>query len=189
MLSIVIPSVMFLFVCTFRKSLFDVQRLGFEITLHSSSAPVQIHLIGIPDSPDHRSVRNKEVKFIWIYSLMSRFSTRCPYKRESVLQRVFNIRKFCRDCPSYRCVRIREVSLPRGSTVYFFNLSLLTMSRLFMIFVLSFPLLSGTDTVCLPVWSCEKGDRESHRQALWSRKITVTEYLVFKTIATFYRQI
>jgi len=26
--------------------------------------PVQIHLIGIQDSPDHRSVRNKEVKFI-----------------------------------------------------------------------------------------------------------------------------
>ena len=26
--------------------------------------PVQIHLIGIRDLPDHRSVRNKEVKFI-----------------------------------------------------------------------------------------------------------------------------
>ena len=25
--------------------------------------PKQIHLIGNPDSPDHRSVRNKEVKF------------------------------------------------------------------------------------------------------------------------------
>ena len=43
---------------------------GLYITLHSSSArldgihPVQIHLIGIRDSPDHRSVRNKEVKFI-----------------------------------------------------------------------------------------------------------------------------
>ena len=40
------------------------------ITLHSSSArldgihPVHIQLIGIRDSPDHRSVRNKEVKFI-----------------------------------------------------------------------------------------------------------------------------
>ena len=43
---------------------------GLYITLHRSSArldeihPVQIHLIGIRDSPDHRSVRNKEVKFI-----------------------------------------------------------------------------------------------------------------------------
>ena len=40
---------------------------GLYITLHSSPArldgiyPVQIHLIGIRDSPDHRSVRNKEV--------------------------------------------------------------------------------------------------------------------------------
>ena len=39
-------------------------------TLHSSSArldeihPVQIYLTGIRDSPDYRSVRNKEVKFI-----------------------------------------------------------------------------------------------------------------------------
>ena len=41
--------------------------------------PLQIHLIGIRDSPDQRSVRNKEVKFIWIYSLGPRFSVRCPY--------------------------------------------------------------------------------------------------------------
>ena len=42
--------------------------------------PMQIRLIGIRDSPaDHRSVRNKEVKFIWIYSLGPRFSVRCPY--------------------------------------------------------------------------------------------------------------
>ena len=40
---------------------------AFEVTLHSSSArldgiyPVQIHLIGIRNSPDHYSVRNKEV--------------------------------------------------------------------------------------------------------------------------------
>ena len=39
------------------------------ITLHSSPArldgihPVQIHLIGIRDSPDHCSVHNKQVKF------------------------------------------------------------------------------------------------------------------------------
>ena len=43
---------------------------AFEVTLHSSSArlngiyPVQIHLIGIRNSPDHYSIRNKEVKFI-----------------------------------------------------------------------------------------------------------------------------
>ncbi len=30
-------------------------------------------------SPDHRSVRNKEVKFIWICSLGPGFSVRCPY--------------------------------------------------------------------------------------------------------------
>ena len=80
---------------TFSKSLFGMQQpwtaTGLYITLHSSSAkldrifPVQIHLIGIWDSPDHRSVRNKEVKFIWIYSLGLRFRVRCPYCRESVL--------------------------------------------------------------------------------------------------------
>ena len=43
---------------------------GHYITLHSSSPrldrifSVQIRQIGIRDSPDHRSVRNKEVKFI-----------------------------------------------------------------------------------------------------------------------------
>ena len=41
---------------------------AFEITLHSSSArrihPVQIHPIGIRDSHDYHSVRNREVKFI-----------------------------------------------------------------------------------------------------------------------------
>ena len=45
---------------------------GVYITLHNSSArldgihPVEIHdhLIGIRDSPDHRSVFNKEVNFI-----------------------------------------------------------------------------------------------------------------------------
>ena len=43
----------------------------FEVTLHSSSArldgiypSLQIHPIGIRNSPDHYSVRNKEVKFI-----------------------------------------------------------------------------------------------------------------------------
>ena len=36
-------------------------------------------LIGIRDSPDHRSVHNKEVNFICIYSLGSRLSARCLY--------------------------------------------------------------------------------------------------------------
>ena len=55
---------------TFRKSLYGMQRLGFKSPCIASSArldgiqPVQIHLIGIRDSPYHRSVRNKEVKFI-----------------------------------------------------------------------------------------------------------------------------
>ena len=49
---------------------------GLHITLHSSPTrldgihPVQIHLIGIRHSPDHRRVRHKGVKFIWIYSLV-----------------------------------------------------------------------------------------------------------------------
>ena len=83
------------------------------ITLHSSSArldgifPVQIHLIGIRDSPDHRSVRNKEVKFMWIYSLGPRFSVRCPYYR---LYENF--------VGTLGTVRNGEVSVPRGSTVY-----------------------------------------------------------------------
>ena len=37
--------------------------------LASVLMPVQIHLIGIRDSPDHRSVGNKEVKSIGICSL------------------------------------------------------------------------------------------------------------------------
>ena len=55
---------------TFSKLLFGSVAVGLYITLHSSPArldrihPVQIHLIGIRDSPDHRSVRNKEVKFV-----------------------------------------------------------------------------------------------------------------------------
>ena len=57
---------------------------GLYITLHSSTArldgihPGQTHTIGIRDSPYHRNVRNKEAKFIWIYSLRLRCSVRCP---------------------------------------------------------------------------------------------------------------
>ena len=49
---------------------------AFEITLHSSSARRDSPCA---DSLDHRSVFNKEVKFIGIYSLGPKFSVRCPY--------------------------------------------------------------------------------------------------------------
>ena len=39
--------------------------------------------IGIRDSPDHRSVRNKEINFILIYSLGPRFSVRSVRVGES----------------------------------------------------------------------------------------------------------
>ena len=55
----------------FRKSLFGIQALGFTspCIAHASARldgihSVHIQLIGIRDSPDHRSVRNKEVNFI-----------------------------------------------------------------------------------------------------------------------------
>ena len=71
MLSVVIQalkkSVMFL--CTpFANRCLIYSDWAFEVTLHSSSArlegiyPVQIHLIGTRNSPDHCSVHNKEVK-------------------------------------------------------------------------------------------------------------------------------
>ena len=63
---------------TFRKSLFDIQRLKSPCIAHQPDGihTVQIHLIGIRDLPDHRSVRSKEVKFIRIYSLGPTFSAR-----------------------------------------------------------------------------------------------------------------
>ena len=68
-------SVMFLCIPLTNRNVGMSSDWAFEITLHSSSArlegihpvqihPVQIHLIRIQDSPDHRSVHNKEVKFI-----------------------------------------------------------------------------------------------------------------------------
>ena len=79
MLSVVIEAFKKLcsLICTpFANYVFGILWLAFEVTLHSSSArldriyPVQIHLIGIRNSPDHYSVHNKEVKFsIWIYYL------------------------------------------------------------------------------------------------------------------------
>ena len=51
--------------------------------------------------------------------------------------------------------------------IYINNFSLLTMPRLWLIFIcLTFALLSGPDAVGMPMWSSEKGDRESHLQAL-----------------------
>ena len=50
------------FLCTpFANRCFIYSDWAFEVTLHQ------------------RSVRNKEVKFIWIYSLGPRFSVCCPY--------------------------------------------------------------------------------------------------------------
>ena len=51
----------------------------------------------------HWSVRNKEIQFVWIFSLGPRFRVRCPYLG------IF---------PGQWTVRIREVSVRRGSTVY-----------------------------------------------------------------------
>ena len=81
--------------------------------------PVQIHLIGIRNSPDHCRVRNKEVKFI-CYSLGQRFSVRCPYQRESVLQRLFLKKIYDNFVGTLETARNREVSIPRGLTVLLF---------------------------------------------------------------------
>ena len=66
---------------------------GLYITLHSSSAildgihPVHIQLIGAGFGIHliTAAVRNKDVNFIWIYSLGPRFIVRYPYQKESVL--------------------------------------------------------------------------------------------------------
>ena len=85
MLSVVIQALKkpVMFLCTKNRCLIYSDR-AFEVTpciAHQPDEihPVQIHLIGIRDSPDHRSVRNKEIKFIRIYYLGSTFSVRFPY--------------------------------------------------------------------------------------------------------------
>ena len=96
-------SVMFL--CTpFANRCLIYSDWAFEITLHSPS----IHKLS---SPDHRSVRNKEVKFIRIYSLEPRFSVLCPYQTESVLQRFFLKRTYENFVGTLETVRNREVSV------------------------------------------------------------------------------
>ena len=136
MLSVVIQALKksVTFLCTtFADRCLICSDWAFEVTLHSSSArlevihPVQIHLIRIQDSPDHRSVRNKEVKFIWIYSLGPRFSVRCPYYRGfcfCAFHKHANseVQKPTVDCVenfvgTVETVRNTEVSVPRGSTV------------------------------------------------------------------------
>ena len=86
MLSVVIQALKksVTFLCTpFADRCLIYSDWAFEVTLHSSSARRDSPCA---DSPDHRSVRNKEVKFICrIFFLGPRFSARCPYHRESVL--------------------------------------------------------------------------------------------------------
>ena len=59
-----------MFLCTPFQIVVWYTATELYITLHNSSArldgfhPVQNHLIGIRNSPDHRSVGNKEVKFV-----------------------------------------------------------------------------------------------------------------------------
>ena len=59
--------------------------------------PVQIHLIGIRGSPDHRSVGNREVKFIGICSLDGAETVSVVRIREGPYYRgVFFVRKYMR---------------------------------------------------------------------------------------------
>ena len=55
---------------------------------------MQITLIGIRDSLDHRSVRNREVKFIRIYSLGPRFSVRSVRVSKSPYYRGFLMKTY-----------------------------------------------------------------------------------------------
>ena len=83
---------------------------GLYITLHSPSARLDsIHPIcrfiwsgfGIRDSPDHHSVRNKEVKFVWVYSLGPRFSVSCPYIERVRIIEIFFKRKYMRSLSAH----------------------------------------------------------------------------------------
>ena len=71
-----------MFLCTpFANRCLIYSNRALEVTLHSSSARRDSPRA---DSPDHRSVRNKEIKLIRIYYLGPRFSIRCPYLLEQV---------------------------------------------------------------------------------------------------------
>ena len=71
MLSVVIQALkkLVMFLCTpfaNRRLIYSDGLLNSPCIAHQPDRihPVQIHLIGIRDSPDHRSVLNKEVKLI-----------------------------------------------------------------------------------------------------------------------------
>ena len=109
MLSLVIQalkrSVMFL--CTpFANRCLIHSDWAFEITWHSSSARWDSPCA---DSPDHRSVRNEEVTFIWIYSLGPRFGVRCPI-RESSYYKGFFLKKIWEICRTLKTVRLYSFS-------------------------------------------------------------------------------
>ena len=72
---------------------------------------MQIYLIGIRNSPDHRSVRNIEVNFVRIYSLGPRFIVRCRCERESVLYRLFLKKIYANFVGTLVTVRNREVAV------------------------------------------------------------------------------
>ena len=70
-----------MFLCTpFANRCWIYSDLAFEITLHSTSAR--------PDSPDHRSVRNKEA-YMNILSLWGRDFVSVVHIRESLFYRGF----------------------------------------------------------------------------------------------------
>ena len=80
---------------------------------------MQIHFIGIRDSPDHRSVGNKEVKFIGICSLHGAETVSVVRIREGTYYRTFF---FCKKIyenfvGTLETVRNRELSVLRGSSV------------------------------------------------------------------------
>ena len=110
----------------FRKSCFGIYSdwaLYYLAQLISQTTRRDIDdLIGIRNSPDLRSVRNKEVKFIWIYSLGPRFCVRCPYQRSSPYYGIFHLKKINENfVGTLETVRNREVSVPKGSTVLIFR--------------------------------------------------------------------
>ena len=84
---------------------------------------MQIHLTGIRNSPDHYSVRNKEVKFyeftLWGQDLVSVVRIReSPYFRGSFLKKIHeNFVGALETVHNNRGVCIREVCVLRGLTV------------------------------------------------------------------------
>ena len=72
---------------------------------------MQIHLIGIRDSLDHRSVRNREVKFIRIYSLGPRFSVRSVRVSKSPYYRGFLMKTYGNFVGTLETVRNRGVRI------------------------------------------------------------------------------